>query len=118
MKKIILLFLSAIFMNMTQAQLYDVISDRDNSKMFRGFITESILKTDSSCKWYSEAQDIYTPKEKVVSTVKQNKDSISFLIFLGTWCEDSHYVVPRIMKILDAAAFPKDKITFVAVDRN
>ena len=50
-------------MNMTQAQLYDVISDRDNSKMFRGFITESILKTDSSCKWYSEAQDIYTPKE-------------------------------------------------------
>lgn len=118
MKKIILLFLSAIFMNMTQAQLYDVIADRDNSKMFRGFITESILKTDSSCKWYSEAQDIYTPKEKVVSTVKQNKDSISFLIFLGTWCEDSHYVVPRIMKILDAAAFPKDKITFVAVDRN
>ena len=54
----------------------------------------------------------------MVSTVKQNKDSISFLIFLGTWCEDSHYVVPRIMKILDAAAFPKDKITFVAVDRN
>lgn len=109
----ILLF-SASFLN---AQTYETLQDRDSSKMYRGFINDSILKNDASCKWYGEAQNIYTPKENVVKTFAQNKDSIYFLVFLGTWCGDSHFVVPRFMKILNAANYPKDKITLVAVDR-
>ena len=51
------------------------------AKCFRGFITESILKTDLPANGIVKRRIFIIPKEKVVSTVKQNKDSISFLFF-------------------------------------
>ena len=51
-------------MNMTQAQLYDVISDRDNSKMFRGFITESILKRTLPANGIVKRRIFILPKKK------------------------------------------------------
>lgn len=33
-------------------------------------------------------------------------DSIELILFLGTWCEDSHEQVPHILSELDAAGFP------------
>lgn len=117
MKKLLVLFLAITAQNALMAQGFETLKDRNGSKMYRGFITDSVLKTDTSCKWFGEAQKIYTPKETVVNTFKQNKDSVYFLIFLGTWCEDSHFIVPRFMKTLEMANYPKDKITIVAVDR-
>jgi len=40
------------------------------------------------------------------------------IIILGTWCSDSRREVPRVVKILDFINFPKDKLFFIAVDRN
>lgn len=85
--------------------------------MLTGFITDQLLNSDSSFKWFAKAQSIYKPKEPVVRVFAANKDSADFMIFLGTWCGDSHFVIPRFYKILDAAGFDKKKVTLIAVDR-
>ena len=37
---------------------------------------------------------------------------------MGTWCEDSHFVIPRLFSLLDQSGFPKDKVTLIGVDRD
>jgi len=101
----------------SKAQFYQTQPDRDSSKMLIGFINDTMLNSDSSFKWFAKAQKIYKPKEAVVRTLAANKDSINLMIFLGTWCEDSRFVIPRFYKIIDSAGFNKDKIPLIAVDR-
>lgn len=100
------------------AQPYQVTKDLHNNKMLTGFITDSILKSDSAFNWFGRTQNIYAPKEAVVKSFAANKDSVNLVIFMGTWCEDSHFVIPRFYKILDSAGFDKSRITLVAVDKS
>jgi thiol-disulfide isomerase/thioredoxin len=117
MKKIFFLLLIVITMNSMNAQTYETLKDKNGHKMLRGFITDSLLKTDTAFAWYSDAQEAYFPKENIVNIYKQHRDSVFFLIFMGTWCGDSQFIIPRFIKILDSAGCGKDKITIVAVDR-
>jgi thiol-disulfide isomerase/thioredoxin len=100
------------------AQPYRVSADKDGSKMYTGFISDDLMKGDSAFKWFDATQRIYKPKKQVVKTFAANKDSVNFVIFMGTWCEDSHFVIPRFFKILDTAAFDKERVTLIAVDRS
>jgi thiol-disulfide isomerase/thioredoxin len=36
---------------------------------------------------------------------------------MGTWCEDSHFIIPKLFALTDAAGFSKDRITLIGVDR-
>lgn len=85
--------------------------------MYTGFISDSLLKTDTAFNWFAKAQTAYKQKEAVVKTFAANKDSVNFMVFVGTWCPDSHYVIPRFYSILDTIGFNKNKVTMVAVDR-
>jgi thiol-disulfide isomerase/thioredoxin len=37
---------------------------------------------------------------------------------MGTWCEDSHYIIPKFYTLTDAAGFSNDRITLIGVDRS
>ena len=100
------------------AQSYQTLKDSDSSKMLTGFINSEILRTDSSFNWFIKAYTNYRPKAPVVKIFADNKDSIHFLVFSGTWCEDSRFVIPRFYKILDSAGFNKKNVTLLAVDRS
>jgi thiol-disulfide isomerase/thioredoxin len=116
--KFLLFMIAAVCASISvEAQLYSVSADKHGDKMYTGFISDSLLKGDTAFKWFDEAQRIYKPKAPVVKTFTENKDSVNFVVFMGTWCEDSHFVIPRFYKILDSAGFDKKRITLIAVDR-
>lgn len=100
------------------AQQYQKLKDGNHPDIYQGFITDSILKADTTYKWFGDAQKVYKPKDAVVKTISQNKNDVNFIVFMGTWCEDSHFVVPRFFKILDEAGYDKNKLTLVGVDRS
>lgn len=101
----------------SNAQQFQTLTDRNGKKLLKGFITDSLLRADTSFKWFNEAQNIYTPKENVVADLKAAKDSMQYVIFLGTWCGDSHFIIPRFLKTLQHATIDKTKFTLIAVDR-
>lgn len=105
----------------SRAQQYEVMVDDHNGrqeKMYRGHITDSLLKADTAFKWFEEGERIYEPRTEVVKTVKKNKNQIWFKVIMGTWCPDSHYVIPRFYKILEDAGFDKGRVSLLAVDRS
>jgi thiol-disulfide isomerase/thioredoxin len=36
---------------------------------------------------------------------------------MGTWCDDSHFIIPKFYTLLDASGFSKDRVTLIGVDR-
>lgn len=90
-----------------------------NQKMLIGSIHKKDIASDPDFNWYGESQKIYpTPDADAVKALRENKDKIYLVIFVGTWCEDTHFVLPRFFKIQEAADFPESHIAMFALDRD
>lgn len=96
---------------------YQVLAERPNEKTFKGIISREALLSDTSFHWYAENQKGYKPNEAALEGLRKQKDSIQLLVFMGTWCEDSHFVIPKFYALTDAAGFPQNRITLIGVDR-
>ena len=119
MKKLLLIVaLFALFLPGFSQSPYEVISERPNEKTYKGIISRDILEKDSSFKWYLENKHGYTPNADALEGLKKHKDSIHLIAFMGTWCSDSHAIIPKFYSLLDAAGFPQEKVTLLGVDRN
>lgn len=118
MKKLIILCSFFMVLNQTEAQTYETVKDRTGKKLLKGFVTDSLLKADpAEFKWFAENESVYNPAEPVLNSFIAKKDSVTFMVFFGTWCPDSHYVVPRFYKILEQAGIDKKKVTLFGLDR-
>jgi len=120
MKKIMPVFILALLMNTiayTQGQ-YETLTERPGEKTFKGIISKEILLNEPSFKWYAENLNGYTPNAKAMEGLKKHADSIQLLVFMGTWCEDSHFVIPKFYSLTETAGFSKDRITLIGVDRD
>lgn len=114
----LLLFVFAINKGFTQTQ-YEVLKDYvDGGKILKGVISKDILASDTSFKWYSQNLKPYTGSKEAVAAFAKQKDSVQLVIFFGTWCEDSHTILPKLFSFLDVAGFSDDRITLIGVDRN
>jgi len=97
---------------------YEVFSERPNEKTYKGIIPREALTSDTSFKWYENNRQGYTPNAVALSALTQHKDSIQLLVFMGTWCEDSHSIIPKLLKLLDVAGFPMTRLTLIGTDRD
>lgn len=97
---------------------YEVLVERPNEKTFKGIISREVLLDDTSFHWYASNLKGYSPNAAALEGLKKNKDSIQLLAFMGTWCDDSHFIIPKFYSLLDAAGFSQDRVTLIGVDRN
>ena len=95
---------------------FQVFSERPNEKTYKGIISREVLVADTSFTWLNSAKN-FVPEKAAVEALRKNKDSVQLLVFMGTWCEDSHDVIPRLYSMTDAAGFSQDRITLIGVDR-
>jgi thiol-disulfide isomerase/thioredoxin len=119
MKKIYLVILSVLYGSLLFSQSqFEVLPDKNGGKILKGIISPDILQKDTAFRWFIDNQKGFTPQEAAVTGLKQLADSIQLLVYMGTWCEDSHFVIPRFFALLDKAGFPKDRVTLIGVDRD
>ena len=110
---VILFILNTIGLAQNQFQ---VLAERPNEKTYKGIISREVLMADTSFKWLNSAKS-FTPEKSAIEALKKNKDSIQLLVFMGTWCEDSQDIIPKLYSLTDAAGFSQDRITLIGVDR-
>jgi thiol-disulfide isomerase/thioredoxin len=119
MKKLMSFFILALFscsVSLAQNQ-YQVLVERPGEKSLKGIISREVVEKDTSFKWYAQNLKGYTPNADAIKGLKKNADSIQLLVFMGTWCDDSHVIIPKFFALTDAAGFSKDRITLIGVDR-
>lgn len=118
MKKFLFAFVILIVSVVAYGQnQFQVFSERPNEKTYKGILSREVLIADTSFKWLNNARS-FTPEKNAVEALRKNKDSIQLLVFMGTWCEDSHEILPKLYSLTDAAGFSQDRMTLIGVDRN
>ncbi len=96
---------------------YSVFSEKPNEKTYEGIISRQILLADTSFHWYAENEENSYPNPKAINALRLQKDSVQLLVFMGTWCSDSHHVIPKFFVLADSAGFSNENITLIGVNR-
>jgi thiol-disulfide isomerase/thioredoxin len=120
MKTICLSLCSLICSVITMAQTnFTTTTDPNHpeQKMLLGAIAKSNINADSAFKWYADSYKLYTPDAATLAVFKQNSN-LQFVLFGGTWCEDTQNILPKFFKLQEQAGISDANITFFAVDRN
>ncbi|TWI83524.1 thioredoxin [Lacibacter cauensis] len=117
-------FLFAVLLLTTSLQLsaqvqYETSKDPENGlKTLKGILSPEILQNDEAFTWMKNDISWYKPNADCVANLTAVKDTVQFIVFIGTWCEDSHNVYPQFLKLLNQVGFDKKRLTIVGVDRN
>ncbi|SIQ81757.1 hypothetical protein SAMN05880574_1275 [Chryseobacterium sp. RU37D] len=95
----------------------EVETTNDGKMLLGNQLKEQFLKAPYA-DWYVKEHDEYAIDQKAVDQLRKQKvNTYNILVFMGTWCEDSHRDFPRLMKILEELKFPDNKLTVIALNR-
>ncbi|MEO7445048.1 MAG: thioredoxin family protein [Ferruginibacter sp.] len=121
MRKYIFLIVLVITLGFcTKAQtpyLYNVDATHKGGVILNGIVTKYLLANDSSFRWYKTNQTGYTPSANVLNAMATAKDKYQFVVFGGTWCSDTQFILPKFFALQEKSGYPDAGISFFAVDR-
>lgn len=87
--------------------------------ILNGIVSKYALRNDSSFfKWYSLNQNSYVPAVPFINAMEAAKEKVQFVVFGGTWCDDTQFILPKFFKLLEQSGFPDKAVSFFAVDRS
>lgn len=87
-------------------------------KIFKGIINKYLIQNDGSFNWYAANQKGYAPDTATLNAFAGAKSqSIQFIVFGGTWCEDTQFILPRFFKLQELSGVPDENISFFGVNR-
>jgi len=119
MKSTFFICLLLIFTTTIQAQPFNTeVHPEGGSPLLLGKINQDGLSENTYGVWFQKNKTAYTLKPEVIETLKEELSNYTITLYMGTWCGDSKREVPRFYKLLEAANFPMERLTAVAVSRD
>ncbi len=82
-----------------------------------GVYDTDILKGDSDFVWFDEGYAAYTPAAASVEIIARDSDTLSIVVYGGTWCGDTRDHLPTFCKVMDAAHIRASQIRIYLMDR-
>jgi thiol-disulfide isomerase/thioredoxin len=98
---------------------YEVSPDPNHpeKKILKGIISKDLIKNDSTYKWYEANQKGYTNPDTAIVGALHRDNTVKYVVFGGTWCGDTQFILPRFFMLQEKAGIADDRITFFGVDR-
>ncbi len=94
------------------------IKNEQGNTILAGHCAKSILQTMPYKDWYNKSYNPYNVDSTTVQQLTPVLKNKEIEIFLGSWCGDTKRELPRMMKILEAAAFDTANIKLIFVDNS
>lgn len=102
--------------NMPRA--YYISTDSVNgSVVMRGLIKFDMLREEPTFDWYKKGYENYKPAKQDIDVLSKELNKYTMVVFMGTWCDDSRDMIPRLDKVLSAAHPDMERIVMYGVDR-
>jgi thiol-disulfide isomerase/thioredoxin len=120
MKKIILtsIMVLAILGSINAQTPYTNTMNEKKETILNGIITKYAIANNEALKtWYGTNQASYKPDAAVLAAMEAAKGKVQFVVFGGTWCEDTQFILPRFFKLQEQAGIADNSISFYGVDR-
>lgn len=115
---IITIFTMIILQNIDAQTPYTVTINDRKETVLNGIITKYAIANNEVLKtWYLSNQTNYKPDTAIVAKMGAAKGNIQFVVFGGTWCEDTQFILPKFFKLQEQAGIEDKAISFYGVDR-
>ena len=98
---------------------YEISKDEKHptEHILRGIVNKYLIQNDDSYRWYTSSQIGYKPDSATLNAFEGAKKNIQFVVFGGTWCEDTQAVLPKFFRLQEMSGIEDTAITFFAVNR-
>ncbi len=120
MKKIFFLanFFIANSVLFAQAQ-YEITTDPKHPevKIFRGIVNKYLIENETTFNWMKSAKIGYKPDTATINAFERSKGKVQFVVFGGTWCEDTQNILPKFFALQEKSGVPDNTISFFGVNR-
>ncbi len=104
---------------MATAQDYVREMDRKTGKpILRGKITFQQIEKETVNSWFHKGADEYEPNSLAIKDLRSLWSPYRFVVFAGTWCEDTRVLLPKFYKVLNMADIDLHAVEMYGVDRN
>ncbi len=97
-------------------QAYQVSYDDKHRKVLRGLISRADIENDTSFSWFQKNYKLGKPDAGAVKAFKEHAGDFQMLIFAGTWCPDTHNLLPEFYRLADTSGYADSSITLIGVD--
>ncbi len=102
MKK--LFFILIVFLTSMTAKAqynFDVMKDEESGQtVFWGRCTFDDISDEASFDWFTLSSNEYNPDPTITEQLKKELPQCQLYIFMGTWCEDTHMLLPKLYKTM------------------
>ena len=118
--KFLTTFAFVFFMQTMNAQTpYTIVKDEKNpgGLIYTGLINKYTLINEASFTWYNENQKNYKPSTELLNGFEAAKSKVHFVVFGGTWCDDTQFILPKFFKLQQLSGVPDSSISFFGVNR-
>ncbi|MBS1777450.1 MAG: thioredoxin family protein [Bacteroidetes bacterium] len=109
-------FIFPFFMHVQNSIIISVDSTT-GSKIFRGTFSFDSLIKEPTFTWFNTGVSDYTPNNEMIQKLSPILNKCKLVVVMGTWCEDSHLLIPKLYKTLLACHFPFRELELIGVDR-
>jgi thiol-disulfide isomerase/thioredoxin len=121
MKKAILLgaliFGSIMLHAQYQSDFEEVKSTNEAEVIYKGSCTFEDIEKVSAFKLIEQSEN-YKPDESKIESLSEELSKYQLIVFLGTWCEDSHRLIPQLYRVLTDTGYPLEQMQIFALDRD
>jgi thiol-disulfide isomerase/thioredoxin len=121
MRNTVLFILTCLFFQMnsfaqSHSDFETIKSDQEAEVIYKGSCTFEDIGKVSAFDLEKNAA-AYTPAAAKIDALKNSLGNYHLVIVMGTWCEDSHYMIPKLYRVLKEVQYPIAAIDLFAVDR-
>jgi thiol-disulfide isomerase/thioredoxin len=119
--KLLFIFFSCFFSIAATAQTPYTITPDDHTPgqlVYKGIINKYTLMNEPSFNWYVYNQSSYNISTEMLNGFEKAKSNFYFILFGGTWCDDTQFILSRFFKLQEKVGIADSTITFFGVDRN
>lgn len=113
MRAVFLIIIAAIGFGPLKAQTEP---NSEDSAVITGVLTFEMLESSPQCSWFREGTVAYTPDASKIEELSRLLPEFDLVVFMGTWCSDSHKLIPQLYKTLMETGYPSDQVMLYGLD--
>lgn len=95
---------------------FDRIVDKDKSVIMKGSFSIKNLK-EANYTWFNKNYELAKFKDDAIAPIRGRLNELQIVVFMGTWCSDTHALIPPFIKLLEQINYPFERLLLYGVDR-
>jgi thiol-disulfide isomerase/thioredoxin len=120
MKSLLTVYFIAISNILFSQAQYQIVKDEKHPEQqyLMGIVNKYLIQNDTAfSKWYTNSASYYKPDTATIAAMATANKGLQFVIFGGTWCEDTQFILPKFFKLQEMSGVPDNVISLFGVNR-